>query len=141
MTAITWWVLALLLAVLELLSGTFFALMLALAAAATALAVHLGLHDWPLQAGLYALLALGLCALWYRHRPRLLKRAGNELNRGSARWLGRVIVLPDGLKGGVAHVSVDDSFWTVRGPDCAAGAQVRIVAIEGNVLVVEPIAV
>lgn len=141
MTATVWWVLALLLAALELLSGTFFALMLAIAAAATALATHAGLHDWPAQAGLFSLLAIALCVLWYRRRPRVLKRADNSLNRGTARWVGRIITLPEGLSGGQALVSVDDSFWTVRGPACAPGTAVRIVAVEGNVLVVEPIAV
>lgn len=138
MTATVWWVLALLLAVTELVSGTFFALMLAAAAAVTALATHLGLQSWPWQATLFAALSIGLCAVWYRHRPRLLKARSNDLNRGSARWVGRVITLPDGLAGGQGRVSVDDSFWSVRGPDCAPGTQVRIVAVDGNVLVVEP---
>lgn len=140
MTATVWWVLALLLAVVELLSGTFFALMLAAAAAVTAVATHLGLHDWPWQAALFAVLSVGLCGAWYRRRPRLLKARANELNQGSARWVGRVITLPDGLAGGHGRTSVDDSFWAVRGPDCAPGSQVRIVAVDGNVLVVEPIA-
>jgi len=139
MTATVWWVLALLLAALELLVGTFFAVMLALAAAVTALATHAGVHDWPAQAGLFALLAVLLCAWWARRRPRVLKAADNTLNRGSARWVGRVIVLPDGLSGGHARVSVDDSFWSVRGPDCAPGTSVRIAAIDGNVLIVEPV--
>ncbi|MEL0027830.1 MAG: NfeD family protein [Perlucidibaca sp.] len=139
MTATVWWVLALLLAILELLSGTFFALMLALAAAVTALASHAGLTDWMRQAGLFAVLALALCACWYRRRPAMLRRAENALNRGAGRWIGRTITLSEGLSGGEGRVSVDDSFWRVRGPDCAAGATVRIVAVEGNVLVVEPV--
>ncbi len=141
MTATVWWVLALLLAVVELLSGTFFALMLAAAAAVTAVATHLGLQDWPWQVALFATLAVGLCAAWYRRRPRVLRAQANTLNQGGARWVGRVITLSDGLAGGQGRASVDDSYWAVRGPDCAPGTQVRIVAMEGNVLVVEPIAV
>lgn len=139
MSASLWWMLSLLLVVAELLSGTFFALMLALAAAITAGAAHLGLAGWSAQAGLFAALALLLCLAWRRRRPRLLQRAENDLNRGHARWVGRVIILPQGLSGGQGQVSVDDSFWVVRGPDCAPGSAVRIVAVEANSLLIEPV--
>lgn len=141
MTALTWWAVALALGVIELVTGTFFVLMLAAAAAATALAVHLGLDSWSGQVTLFSLLAMALCFAWYRHKPRLLKPASNHLNRGSSRWVGRQFVLPDGLAGGEGRVSVDDSFWTVRGPDCAPGTRVRVKAMEGNVLLVEPLSV
>lgn len=137
MTASLWWVLALLLGILELLSGTFFALMLALAAAVTALAVHAGVQPWPEQAGVFAVLAVLLCLFWMRRRPRVLRPDDNALNQGQARWLGRVITLPQGLADGVGQVAVDDCFWQLRGPDCAPGSQVRVVAVEGNVLRVE----
>lgn len=138
MSASLWWMLSLLLAVAELLSGTFFALMLALAAAVTAGAAQLGLASWPAQAGLFAGLALLLCVIWQRRRPRSLRQTDNALNQGQARWIGRVVILPQGLSGGQGQVSVDDSFWVVRGPDCAPGSAVRIVAVEANALIVEP---
>ena len=86
----------------------------------------------------FAGLTLRLWVFWRQHRPRLLQRADNALNRGPARWVGRVIILPQGLSGGQGQVSVDDSFWAVRGPDCAPGSAVRVVAVEANTLVVAP---
>ena len=139
MTAIYWWVIALVLGVSELLSGTFFMLMLALAAALTAVAAHAGVSDWPWQVALFAILSVGLTALWRRHRPRVLRVQDNALNRGSDRWVGRELVLTEGLEAGSGRASLDDSFWAVRGPDCAPGTRVRVVAVDGNTLVVEPV--
>lgn len=136
MTASLWWIVALALGGLELLSGTFYLLMLALAAAITAIAAWLGLSDGVAQGVLFSLLALLLCGLWSRHRPSVLKSQANVINQGSARWRGRELVLPDGIVQGQARVQLDDSHWSVRGPDCAPGTHVVITAVEGNVLVV-----
>lgn len=139
MTATMWWIVALLLAVSELLSGTFFALMLALAAAVTALAVHMGLADGLWQGALFAVLSVALCGAWYRRKPRLLKPHANNLNRGPARWLGREFTLAEELADGEGRVALDDTFWHLRGPDCAPGTRVKVVAVEGNTLVVKPL--
>lgn len=136
MTAALWWIVALALGGLELLSGTFYLLMLALAAAVTAVAVWLGLADGVAQGALFSLLALLLCVLWSRRRPAVLKSQASAINQGRARWLGRELVLPDGIVQGQARVQLDDSHWTVRGPDCAPGTYAVITAVEGNVLVV-----
>lgn len=137
MTAIYWWVIALVLGVSELLSGTFFMLMLALAAALTALAAHAGVSGWPWQVALFAILSVGLTAFWRRHRPRVLRVQDNALNQGAGRWVGRELVLTEGISAGSGRAALDDSFWNVRGPDCAPGTRARIVSVDGNTLVVE----
>ncbi|MES3040582.1 MAG: NfeD family protein [Pseudomonadota bacterium] len=136
MTAALWWIVALALGGLELLSGTFYLLLLALAAAVTAIATWLGMTDGVAQGALFSLLALLLCGLWSRRRPAVLKSQVSAINQGSARWLGRELVLPDGIVQGQARVQLDDSHWTVHGPDCAPGRHAVITAVEGNVLVV-----
>lgn len=136
MTASIWWIVALVLGGLELLSGSFYLLMLAIAAAATGLAAFLGLTDGIAQGALFSLLALLLCVLWSRRRPAALTSQANVINRGSARWLGREVVLPEGIVNGQARVQLDDSYWTIRGPDCSPGSHVLITEVDGNVLVV-----
>jgi len=136
MTAALWWIVALALGGLELLSGTIYLLMLALAAALTAIAAWLGLADGVAQGVLFSLLALLLCALWSRHRPSVLKSQASTINQGNARWLGRELILPEGIVQGQARVQLDDSHWRVSGPDCAPGSHAVIIAVEGNVLVV-----
>ena len=69
MTASLWWIVALVLGGLELLSGSFYLLMLAVAAAVTGIAAFLGLADTIAQGALFSLLALLLCVLWSRRRP------------------------------------------------------------------------
>ena len=136
MTASLWWIVALVLGGLELLSGSFYLLMLAVAAAVTGIAAFLGLADTIAQGALFSLLALLLCVLWSRRRPAVLKSQANVINRGSARWLGREVTLPEGIVNGIARVQLDDSHWTVRGPDCPPGTHALITEVDGNVLVV-----
>jgi len=137
MTAALWWIVALALGGLELLSGTFYLLMLALAAAVTAVSVWLGLTDGVAQGALFSVLAVLLCAVWAKRRPAVLKSQSSSINQGSARWLGRELLLPEGIVQGRARIQLDDTYWTVRGPDCPPGSRVVISAVEGNALVVK----
>ena len=42
------------------------------------------------------------------------------------------------ILGGQGRVKLGDGSWTVTGPDMAAGSRVRVAAISGNELRVEP---
>lgn len=57
--------------------------------------------------------------------------------RGSA-LVGRTIVLDAPILNGRGRVKVGDGSWTVTGPDMAAGARVRVAAVNGTELSVEP---
>ena len=57
--------------------------------------------------------------------------------RGSA-MVGRTIVLDAPILNGRGRVKVGDGSWTVTGPDMAAGARVRVAAVNGTELAVEP---
>ena len=57
--------------------------------------------------------------------------------RGSA-MVGRMIVLDAPILDGRGRVKVGDGSWTVTGPDMAAGARVRVTAVNGTELAVEP---
>lgn len=61
------------------------------------------------------------------------------LNRRAEALIGRVFVLHEAIEHGMGRARVDDSIWRVAGPDLPAGSRVRVVAVEGAVLLrVEP---
>lgn len=139
MVATGWWVVALVLALTELLSGSLFLLMLAIAAALTAIAVHIGLADWQGQAVVFSTLSVVLCFVWAKRRAAKAELPPTGLNSGAKRWIGREIVLAEAIVSGCVRVAMDDTFWTLSGPDVPAGSRVRVTAVQGNTLVVEPI--
>lgn len=139
MTATVWWIIALVLALSELVSGSLFLLMLAIAAGLTALAAHAGMNDWPYQAGLFSVLSVVLCFLWAKRRAAKAVLPPTGLNSGVKRWIGRELVLSEAMVNGRSRIAMDDTSWTLSGPNLAAGTRVRVSAVQGNTLVVEPI--
>lgn len=61
--------------------------------------------------------------------PTLLNRRGQQL-------VGQTLVLDVPIVNGRAHITVADSKWTVKGPNLPAGAIVKVVGVEGNMLLV-----
>lgn len=139
MSALAWLALALALSAGELLTGNLVMLLIGGAAAITALAVWLGLEAVTAQVLLFGGLTAGVVLVWYRRRPSPQDDTPATVNTGTHRWVGREIVLTEALTHGLGRTALDDTSWSVRGPDCAAGTRVRIQAIEGNTLVVTPL--
>ncbi|MCB1513898.1 MAG: NfeD family protein [Hyphomicrobiaceae bacterium] len=61
-----------------------------------------------------------------------------DLNRRGSRHVGRLVVLEQPIVAGRGRARLGDSWWSVEGADMPAGSQVRIVAVRGPVLLVEP---
>lgn len=61
--------------------------------------------------------------------PMLLNRRGHQ-------FVGETLALDAPIVNGHAHITVADSKWRVKGPDLPAGAVVKVVGVEGNMLVV-----
>lgn len=139
-----WWLaFGILLIIVEMLSGTFFFLFLGVGA------LLVSLLTWMLDLGglaqgvLFGAAALVAAGAWYRLRPNpddsIEQLAGAKgLNNRLARFVGREADLVEPLHGGEGRIRLDDSYWTVTGADLPTGARVRIVAIDGMKLRVEP---
>lgn len=136
-----WWALAALLLVCEMtLPGVVF-LFLAIGAAAAG-AVLLVVPDLSieLQLVIFAVFGAG-SALMLRPLLRNLQRPRTEdanLNARGQSMVGRTIVLDEPLLDGRGRVRLGDGSWSITGPDMVAGAKVRIVAVDGAELRVEP---
>ncbi|MBL0720321.1 NfeD family protein [Piscinibacter sp. Jin2] len=132
-----WWVLAGVLVIAELTSGTFFLLMLALGAVAGALAALLGLS---LSGQLLAAAATGGLAVagWIqvrsrRPRPPAAQDANMNLDLGSR------VDVPAWSPQGLSEVQYRGARWQARhaGPGTPQPGWHVIVAIEGNRLVLK----
>jgi membrane protein implicated in regulation of membrane protease activity len=140
MTATTWWwLLTGGLVVLELLSGTFYLLMLGLGAAAGALATWAG-AERPVQLLAAALVGSTAVLLWHRRQRRLASRLLPSENRDLNLDVGEELHVAHWGQDGRAQVHYRGANWQAqyRGPGPAAPGPHVIVAVESNHLVLAP---
>jgi membrane protein implicated in regulation of membrane protease activity len=134
-----WWVVAGIAVAAELMTGTFYLLMVAFGMAAGAVAAHLGLSG-NTQLVTAALVGGGATALWYWHRSREPLAAPVNENRDVNLDVGeRVHVIAWGTDR-TTRVQYRGSTWTARlQPDAPSSpGEHRVVAVEGNWLVLAP---
>jgi membrane protein implicated in regulation of membrane protease activity len=132
-----WFVAALALGIAELALPGVFLVFLALAAAITGaalLALDLPLVVQLAAFGVWSVVAVLIGRRWYGDYP---VSADAQLNDRTARLIGQVVQVETPIVGGRGRVHVGDGSWPASGPDAAAGKRVRIVAVDGGLLVVE----
>lgn len=136
-----WLIAAAALGIAELIFPGIFLIWIAAAAAGTGLLTLLFGVGVPFQFALFALLSIGSVYAgrrWYAAHP--VKTADPLLNDRAARLIGRTVTVASPIANGEGRVTVGDSVWNCRGPDCEVGTRVRIVGAQGTCLVVEPLA-
>lgn len=134
-----WWILALGLIIAEtLLPGTFFLWMGVSAVVLGLLAWLVPAMSWETQLMLFAILSLVSIVgwrVWARRHPDESDQP--TLNRRGEQYVGRVFVLETAIENGFGKVRVGDTLWRVKGDDAPAGGRVKVVAVDGIILVVE----
>jgi membrane protein implicated in regulation of membrane protease activity len=136
-----WWALAAVLLVFEMmLPGIVFLFLSIGALASGALLLIVADLSLELQLVVFAIVSVASAVLL---RPALRRMqqgrpADANLNARGDSMVGRTIVLDTPILGGQGRVKLGDGSWTVTGPDMAAGSRVRVAAINGNELRVEP---
>jgi len=136
-----WWALAALLLVFEMMLPGIVFLFLALGAAAAGLFL-LVVADLSLewQLAVFAVVAVA-SAIGLRPTLRRLQARDTTPNTINARGdslVGRIVVLDQPILNGRGRVVLGDGSWTAIGPDMAAGAKVRVTAVNGTELSVVP---
>jgi hypothetical protein len=134
-----WWVLGLLLLVVEMLSPTgFFLLWIGAAAVLVgALAWLAPALGWEVEVMLFGVLSVASFFAWKRLRPVPTPSDQPALNRRGQSYVGRTFTLTAPIVNGVGKLHVDDSQWRISGPDAGAGTQVKVVAVDGATLKVD----
>jgi membrane protein implicated in regulation of membrane protease activity len=135
-----WWALAAVLMVFEMLLPGVVFMFLAIGAAAAGL-VLLAASDLSIevQLGIFAVVSAA-SALVLRpilRRLQVKSDAPNINARGQA-LVGRTFILDQPILGGRGRAKLGDGSWIVTGPDMAAGARVKVSAVDGTELKVEP---
>ncbi|OYT89503.1 MAG: hypothetical protein CFE46_03580 [Burkholderiales bacterium PBB6] len=134
---VLWWALAGVLVVVELLTGTFYLLMLALGAAAAAVAAHLGLGGTQ-QVLAFAAVGGGAVAVWHWRRAQSPRSAPADSNRDVHLDIGERVTVEAWAPDGTARVNYRGSQWSARlAPGAAAPAPGphRVQALDANWLV------
>ena len=134
-----WWLAAGVLVAIEVSSGTFYLLMLALGCAAGALAAHAGLGSAG-QMATAALLGGGATVAWHLTRARMPPAAPAASNRDVNIDIGETVHVAAWGADGQARVHYRGTTWTVRhaGKSAPTAGEHTIVAVHGNHLSVAP---
>lgn len=129
----TWFTLAGLLLIGELLSPGVFLMWLGGAAALTGLVdITLGL-GWQSEVVVFAVLSAALVfASWnWVKNQRSPKSDQPHLNLRHGAYVGREFVLDRAIINGSGKLKIEDTIWDVDGPDLPAGARVKVTAVNG----------
>lgn len=134
-----WWVLGVVLLILEVFSPGAFFLWLGVAAGVVGI-VLLVLPDlgWQVQLLLFAVLSVVSIAVgrsWLGRHP--IETDLPTLNRRGEQYVGRVFTLEVPIVNGNGKIRVDDTTWKIRGADRGAGERVRVTGVDGTVLLVD----
>jgi hypothetical protein len=134
-----WMALGVALAAIEtIVPGAFF-LWLGMAAIVTGLfkLVFAGM-GWEGQAIVFGVCAVVTTVIWiflWRRRP--IDTDKPDLNERGERMIGREITIEDPLVNGEGTAKFGDTMWRIRGPDFVRGTRVKIVDVQGTVLIVD----
>lgn len=134
-----WWVLGILLVILEMFSPGVFMVWMGIAAFILGIVVWAepGM-TWQWQLFLFSglsVLSIVLARLFLQRHP--IRSEQPLLNRRGEQYVGRTFTLDEPIINNQGKIRVDDSTWKVRGEDCAAGTQVKVTGVDGVVFLVE----
>ena len=134
-----WFILAAALLLLEVMAPGTFMLWLGLSATLVGL-ISLGVAwSWQYQLVAFAVFSIAAIPLWRRVGARA-KGATDQpfLNRRADAFIGREFTLEKPIVGGNGTVGIGDTVWRISGPDCPSGSKVKVAAVDGGTLKVEP---
>ena len=136
-----WAIAGLVLLIAEIVAPGFFLVFLGVAAIATGLFTllfDLSLAPQLVLFVIYTALAVLIGKRWYaepNHADQSIR-----LNDPSERMVGKSVTVVDPVDEHGGRVRVGDGEWSARGGPAAAGARVRVIAVDGNCLLVENVA-
>jgi len=133
-----WFILGVVLLILEMLVPGTFLLWLGIAAIAVGIISRFIVWSWQFQLVAFAVFSVALIPAWRYFARRVDEPSDHAtLNRRTAGYVGRVFTLEKPIMDGNGTVRIDDTVWRVTGPDCPAGSRVRVTRADGADLRVE----
>lgn len=95
---------------------------------------------WEGQAIVFAICAVVSTVIWlilWRRRP--IDTDKPLLNARGEQMVGRQITLDEPMVNGEGMAKIGDTQWKIRGPDFMRGARVKVVDVQGTVLIVDKV--
>lgn len=137
----TWFIIAAVLLILELLVLGIFFVWLGLAAVVVGV-LHLILPlGWQAEVILFGVLSAVLLLVarpWLSKRQALQSDRPN-LNQRMYDYVGKAYFLDEPLLHGRGKLKIDDTLWEIEGPDTPQGTWVKVTAVDGLKLKVKPV--
>jgi membrane protein implicated in regulation of membrane protease activity len=133
-----WAIGGLILLIAEIVAPGFFLIFLGVAAIATGLFTllfDLGVAPQLVLFIIYTALAVMIGKRWYAEPANADQALG--LNDPSVRMVGKSVLVVDPVDEHGGRVRVGDGEWSARGGPAPVGSRVRVVAVDGNCLMVE----
>src|SRR4029077_3251097 len=95
--------------------------------------------SWQYQLLCFAGFAIAAIPLWRRLGARAKGPTDQPfLNRRADAFIGRVFTLEKPIVAGCGTIGIGDTVWRISGADCPSGSRVKVAAVEGAPLRVEP---
>jgi inner membrane protein len=133
----TWSVIAGVLLLAELILPGIFFMWLALAAAVMGIVDIFVDLAWQIEIAAFAALAV-LFVVFVRPRLHMSPGSVTNLNQRMYDYVGRTYVLDEAIVNGRGKIRIDDTLWMVTGADRGKGEWVKVTAVDGSRLIVEP---
>ena len=136
-----WWVIALILLVVEIMAPGFFFLWMAISGFVTgALAFLIPAIGMNVQILVFSVLSVVTILAWKLYGKKYPIASDHPLlNQRGIQYMGRVFSLYEPIKNGQGKIKVDDSIWKVQGEDCDITTRVKVIAVRGTVFEVEKV--
>ncbi|WP_223788036.1 NfeD family protein [Marinicella meishanensis] len=133
-----WLTAAVLLLVIEMLVGSYYLLWVSFSAFLVALLQWLFGIGWEAQMVVFTATSILSVIAWYIYDQRRDKTSPRPtLNKRGHQYIGRTFQLSHAIVNGVGKIKVDDSSWKVKGDDAPIDSTVKVIDIDGTVLIVE----
>ena len=134
-----WWALAAVMLVCEMMLPGVVFLFLAIGAAVAGLLLLIAADlSLEIQLVVFAIVSVASAIGLRRYLRGLQPGTASVLNARGEALVGKVFVLDQPILAGRGRIKLGDGSWIVTGPDMVAGAKVRVAAVNGTELRVEP---
>ena len=134
-----WWILALVLLIIEMLVPSTMFLWMGIAAGIVGFVLLL-VPDlgWEYQLLIFAVFSLASIVLWLTFfKTKTEVPDEPELNQRGRQYYGRLVTLEQPIVNGRGSARIEDTVWRVSGPDLPVGQIVTVTGIKGTTLLVE----
>ena len=134
-----WFILAVILFVLEVFAPGAFFMWIAIAAAIMGLILSLftGI-TWEYQLLIFSILSVASLFAWRKIAGQHTTQTDQpQLNRRGMQYIGRMFTLDEPIVNQQGRIRVDDTTWKIQGEDCDTGSTVKVIKVDGTVLLVE----